>query len=99
MAKQKSNGAPLDPKKSRSLAIRSILKKSPKAKTTDVVAAVKKDYGYRVSRNMVTMVKTKSNMAADGRPKRIKGTKSDSPITSAAMWIEAIKLGRQLLKS
>jgi hypothetical protein len=46
---------------------------------------------------MVYMVKTKSNMAADGRPKRKKGT-PDSPMTSAATWIEAITAGRQLLQ-
>lgn len=99
MSKHLSNADRSDPKKNRSLAIRSVLKKTPKAKTKDVVASVKKDYGHRVSRNMVTMVKTKTNMATDGRPRRTKGMKSDSPITSAAMWINAIKLGRQLLKA
>jgi hypothetical protein len=99
MAKQMSNGDRSDPKKNRSLAIRKVLKKTPKAKTREVVVAVKRDYGHRVSRNMVTMVKTKSNMAADGRPKRTKGMKSDSPMYSPATWIDAIKIGRQLLKA
>jgi hypothetical protein len=88
-----------DPKKNKSHAIRNVLKKMPKAKATEVATAVKKEYGHRVSQNMVYMVKTKSNMASDGRPMRIKGTKSDSPIHSAALWIDAIKIGRQLLKA
>jgi len=88
-----------DPKKNKSLAIRNVLQKIPNGKATEVAAAVKKDYGHRVSQNMVYMVKTKSNMAADGRPRRTKTTKSDSPITSAAMWIDAIKIGRQLLNA
>lgn len=88
-----------DPKKNKSLAIRNVLKKLPNGKATEVAAVVKKDYGHNVSQNMVYMVKTKTNMAADGRPRRTKLSKSDSPITSAAMWIDAIKLGRQLLKA
>ncbi|MCE9557196.1 MAG: hypothetical protein K8T91_27930 [Planctomycetes bacterium] len=88
-----------DPKKNKSLAIRNVLKKLPSGKATEVAAVVKKDYGHNVSQNMVYMVKTKTNMAADGRPKRTKSSKSDSPITSAAMWIDAIKIGRQLLKA
>ncbi|MCE9546577.1 MAG: hypothetical protein K8T25_13805 [Planctomycetia bacterium] len=88
-----------DPKKNKSLAIRNVLQKMPGGKATEIAAAVKKDYGHKVSQNMVYMIKTKTNMIADGRPRRTKGTKSDSPITSAAMWIDAIKIGRQLLKA
>ena len=88
-----------DPKKNKSLAIRNVLKKMPSAKASLVTAAVKKEYGHGVSKNMVYMVKTKANMASDGRPKRTKTTRNDSPITSAAMWIDAIKIGRQLLKA
>jgi len=62
-----------------------------------VAEAVKKEYGHTVSANMVYMVKTKSNMASDGRPKKAKGEKS-STLTSAAEWVEAIKAARQLLK-
>jgi hypothetical protein len=48
---------------------------------------------------MIYMVKTKSNMASDGRPKRVKGAPRDNPMTTAAAWIDAIKSGRDLLKA
>jgi hypothetical protein len=93
MATKKSNNVAAersDPKKNKSLAIRNTLGKMPNAKASDVLAAVKKDYGHEVSQNMVYMVKTKTNMAADRR---------ESPITSPAMWVDAIKTARQLLKA
>jgi hypothetical protein len=100
MAKKKS--APgksdrSDPKTNKSLAVRNVLNKMPTAKATEVAEAVKKEYGHTVSANMVYMVKTKSNMASDGRPKKAKGEES-STLTSAAEWVEAIKAARQLLK-
>jgi hypothetical protein len=67
-----------------------LLKRMPNAKASEVAAAVKKEYGHEVSQNMIYMVKTKSNMAADRR---------ESPITSAALWVDAIKTARQLLKA
>jgi hypothetical protein len=90
--KKSSNGMPerSDPKKNKSLAIRNILGKMPNAKASDVLTAVKKEYGHEVSQNMIYMVKTKTNMAADRR---------QSPITSPAMWVDAIKIARQLLKA
>ena len=87
-----------DPKKNKSLAIRLVLEKQPKAATADIIAAVKKEYGHAVDPNRVYMVKTKNNMAADGRPKKSKATKRETPMTSAAMWVDAIKTARQLLK-
>jgi hypothetical protein len=71
----------------------------PTAKAKEVAAVVQKEYGHRVGPNIIYMVKTKSNMATDGRPRRTKGDKATSPMNSAASWIEAIKLGRQLLKA
>ena len=53
-----------DPKKNKSLAIRQVLKKMPKAKAAEVAAAVKQEYGHEVSQNQIYMVKTKSNMAS-----------------------------------
>lgn len=88
-----------DPKKNKSLAIRNVLQKSPRAKVSEVVAAVKKEYGHDVSKAMIYMIKTKRNMASDGRAKRLKGSASDTPMTSAAMWVNAIKLARELLKA
>src|SRR4051794_21854821 len=93
MATKKSNNGMQersDPKKNKSLAIRNILGKMPNAKASDVLSAVKKEYGHEVSQNMIYMVKTKTNMAADRR---------QSPITSPAMWVDAIKVARQLLKA
>lgn len=100
MAKKKappSTSDRSDPKKNKSLAIRLALKKTPGAKASDVADAVKKEYGHTVSANMVYMVKTKSNMASDGRPKKVKGEKS-SPLNSADQWVNAIKTARQLLQ-
>ncbi|HEX3870059.1 MAG TPA: hypothetical protein VHV77_06465 [Pirellulales bacterium] len=87
-----------DPKKNKSLAIRNILKKLPAAKATEIAGAVKKEYGHHVNPNMIYMVKTKANMASDGRPKKSKTDGSSTPMTSAALWVEAIKTARQLLK-
>jgi hypothetical protein len=97
MAKRKVDRS--DPRKNKSLAIRMLLKRMPDAKAKDIAAAVQKDFGHKVGQNMVYMVKTKSNMASDGRPKRIKNAARDNPMTTAAMWIDAIKIGRELLKA
>jgi len=86
-----------DPRKNKSLAIRTVLQKLPGAKAKEVAAAVHKEFGHKVSQNMIYMVKTKSNMAADGRPRRSKSVARDIPMTTAALWIDAIKLGRELL--
>jgi hypothetical protein len=93
MARKKaSNGKPnrTDPHSNKSLAIRLVLRKMPTAKASQIADAVKKEYGHEVNQNMVYMVKTKTNMAADRR---------ESPITSAALWVDAIKTARQLLKA
>jgi hypothetical protein len=87
-----------DPKQNKSLAIRNVLIKMPKAKASEVAEAVKKEFGHDVKQNMVYMVKTKANMALDGRSSKAKGGK-DSPLNSAARWVEAIKIGRELLKA
>jgi hypothetical protein len=84
-----------DPKVNKSLSIRMMLKKMPGAKASEIVAAVKKEYGHQVAQNMVYMVKTKGTMATNR--KSTKGPKG-SPMTSAALWIEAIKIARQLLQ-
>lgn len=86
-----------DPAANKSLAIRNVLKKMPTATASEVSAAVKKEYGHTVGTNIVYMVKTKLNMASDGRPKR-KG-KSSTPMTSAALWVDAIKSARQLINA
>jgi hypothetical protein len=87
-----------DPKNNKSLAIRTVLKKMPTAKAKAVAGAVKKEFGHDVSSNMIYMVKTKTNMAGDGRPKKPKSAGNGSPMRRAALWIDAIKTARQLLK-
>ena len=88
-----------DPKKNKSLAIRLVLKKKPDAKAAEVAAGVKKEYGHTINPNQIYMIKTKANMASDGRPRKAKSAKSDTPLVSAAMWVDAIKTARQLLKA
>ena len=99
MVKKLNKSDRADPKKNKSLAIRMVLRKNGNAKVADVATAVKKEFGHEVSKNMIYMVKTKTNKASDGRAKRIKGSKSDNPMNSAGSWVEAIKLARQLLKA
>lgn len=101
MAKKTSagNNDRLDPKKNKSLAVRNVLQKMPTAKAADVVAAVKKEYGHTIGPNVVYMLKTKGNMATDGRAKRLKTDKRDNPMTTPALWVEAIKMARSLLEA
>jgi hypothetical protein len=101
MAAKDSMGKPdrSDPKKNKSLAIRTVFKKTPSAKAAEVVAAVKKEYGHVVSQNMVYMVKTKSNMSSDGRVKKPKATRFGTPMTNTARWVKAIKTAKHLLKA
>jgi hypothetical protein len=101
MAAKKSKSDRTDPKKNKSLAIRNVIQKMPTAKAGEIAEAVKKEYGHSVKVNMIYMVKTKSNMAADGRPKtkKAKSKSGDTPMTSPALWIDAIHVARQLLKA
>lgn len=101
MAKKTNKSDRSDPKKNKSLAIRTVLGKMPNAKAAEIVAGVKKEFGHDVKQNMVYMVKTKVNMAADrssGRS-RSNGSKSNGAPSSAAEWVDAIKIARQLLKA
>ena len=88
-----------DPKKNKSLAIRTMLKKMPNAKASEVVDAVKKEFGLQVAQNMVYMVKTKTTMHTAGGTKKRNISDKKSPMTSAALWVEAIKIARQLLRA
>lgn len=85
-----------DPKKNKSMAIRKVLAGMPNAKATEIVDAVKKQYGHTVNPNRVYMVKTKGNMAKT-RKLTNTATSKGSP-EGAAQWVEAIKIARQLLK-
>src|SRR5690242_14676354 len=97
--KQLSKSDRTDPKKNKSLAIRLVLRRKPNAKASEVAAAVKKEFGHEINKNQIYMIKTKANMASDGRPKKTGGEKNGTPLTSPALWVDAIKTARQLLKA
>jgi hypothetical protein len=65
----------------------SMLTKMPSAKASEVVAAVKKEYGHEVRQNLIYLVKTKSIMAADRR---------ESPITTVVLCDAAASYQRIL---
>lgn len=101
MAKRKSSRNPerSNPGNNKSLAVRTVLKKAPRAKASDVVDAVKKEYGHDVGKNRVYMIKTKGNMSTDGRATKPKVAENSSRLTTAVQWIDAIKIAKQLLKA
>jgi hypothetical protein len=87
-----------DPKQNKSLAIRTVLQGMPAAKAIDVAAEVKKQFGHTVSVNQIYMIKTKNSMAR--RPKSVRKAAAASrngKLTSAALWVDAIKIAKQLL--
>src|ERR1043165_6001065 len=88
-----------DPKQNKSLAIRNVLQKTPTASAKEVVDAVKSEYGLKVSTPQVYMLKTKGKMAKTKkrRAKAGKAPTAASPMNSAATWVSAIKIGRDLL--
>jgi hypothetical protein len=103
MAKKAASGDRNDPKQNKSLAIRTVLEKMPQAKAADVAQAVKKEYGHDVKVNFIYMLKTKANMKAGQRKRKraANGTSQAAPakarMNSAATWVGAIKIARQLL--
>jgi hypothetical protein len=95
-----------DPHKNISLAIRNVLKDMPKAKASEVVDEVKRQYGHAISTNRVYMIKTKLNMSGGGRKKRrgavaaakaTGGAGNGAALGSTAQWVEAIKQAKKLL--
>lgn len=51
-----------DPRSNKSLAIREIIAKMPKAKAAEIAEAVKAEYGHTVTSTLVYLVKSKSNV-------------------------------------
>jgi len=96
-----------DPHQNKSLAIRLVLRKTPKASTDDIIAAVKSEYGHTVVPTTIYMVKTKKNMKKGKRSKKAaaaSGAASGNGKVAARTkkmstdnWVDAIKLARQLL--
>lgn len=100
MAK-KAKGDRSDPKTNKSLAIRTVLAKTPKAKGSEIVDAVKKEFGHDVSVNMVYMIKTKQNMKSNRRKpggEKMALSNGAGP-GSANEWVNAIRIGRELLNA
>ena len=98
MAK-KSKADRTDPKKNKSLAIRSVVATMPNAKAKEIVAAVQTEYGLKVTPTLVYLVKSKSNMKADRRARKPDGGGVKVPMNSAASWVDAIRLAKQLLRA
>jgi hypothetical protein len=97
----KSKSDRSDPKKNKSLAIRTVLERNPESRAADVVTDVKKEFGHDVKQNMVYMVKTKLNMKSQGQGRKRRqtaGANGQATLSSAAQWVEAIKIARNLLR-
>jgi hypothetical protein len=94
------SGDRTDPKQNKSLAIRNVLKGMPKAKGMEIAAEVKKQFGHSVSVNQIYMIKTKANMRK--RPKSVRKVAAadrKGKLTSAVLWVDAIKIAKQLLNA
>ena|SRR5436305_1061950 len=87
-----------DPKQNKSLAIRTVMKGMPTSKATEIAAEVKKQFGHTVSVNQIYMMKTKSSMATRSKAERRAAAATRSgKLSSAALWVDAIKIARRLL--
>jgi hypothetical protein len=100
MAKKQNafKGDRKDPKQNKSLAIRMVLKSMPASKATEVAAEVKKQFGHAVSVNQIYMIKTKTSMKKRAKSERKSAAAAtNGRLSSAAMWVDAIKLAKLLL--
>jgi len=89
-----------DPKQNKSLAIRTVLKGMPTNKAAEVAAEVKKQFGHTVGSNQIYMIKTKLNMSKQTKAvRRASSTSAKGKLTSAVMWVDAIKIAKQLLNA
>ncbi len=89
-----------DPKQNKSLAIRTVLKDMPTNKATEVAAEVKKQFGHTVGSNQIYMIKTKLSMGKRSKAGRKPGSsRANGKLSSAAMWVDAIKIAKQLLSA
>jgi hypothetical protein len=95
MAK-KSKADRADPRSNKSLAIRNVLEKMPKAKGAEIIAAVQSEYGHKVTPTLVYLVKSKAGVKAS---RRAAGKGKPATKTSNMEWIESIRQARRLLQS
>ena len=94
------SGDRTDPKQNKSLAIRTVLKGMSNAKATEVADEVKKQFGHTVSVNQIYMIKTKANMHRRSKSvRRVARADRGSRLSSATMWVDAIKIAKQLLSA
>jgi len=94
------SGDRTDPKQNKSLAIRTVLKGMSNSKASEVAAEVKKQFGHTVSVNQIYMIKTKQSMKRRPKSARQAGSgNGSSKLSSAALWVDAIKLAKQLLSA
>jgi hypothetical protein len=94
------SGDRTDPKQNKSLAIRTVLKGMPTSKASEVAAEVKKQFGHTVGSNQIYMIKTKLNMSKQTKAVRRASSRSaNGKLSSAVMWVDAIKIAKQLLNA
>ena len=68
------------------------------SKASEVAAEVKKQFGHTVSVNQIYMLKTKQSMKRRPKSARKAGSPSgNGRLSSAALWVDAIKIAKQLL--
>ena len=102
MAKKRKafSGDRTDPKQNKSLAIRTVLQSMPTNKAADVAAEVKKQYGHSVGSNQIYMIKTKLNMSRNTKAvRRASKSSARGKLSSAVMWVDAIKIAKHLLEA
>ena len=90
-----------DPQQNKSLAVRNIIKKLPTAKFAEVAKAVKEEYGHEIPNSLFYTLKAKGNMKANRKANKAQATPTNvtrAPMNTAALWVDAIKIARQLLK-
>jgi hypothetical protein len=93
------SGDRTDPKQNKSLAIRTVAKSMPTAKATEIAAEVKKQFGHSVGTNQIYMIKTKMNISKRRRAgRKAAAAPVADKLSSAAMWVEAIKAAKHLLE-
>ena len=98
-ASAKGQSKRLDPFSNKSLAVRMVVGKMPKAKASEVAQAVKDEYGHDVTDIAVYGIRNKLKQQSNGhvvepQPTTASRSSANEPYAS----LEAIRTARQLLK-
>lgn len=96
MAKKASKADRADPRTNKSLAIRNVIAKLPKAKAAEIAEAVKAEYGHTVTPTLIYLVKSKAGVKAS---RKAAGRAKPTSKTSREDWIDSIRHARRLLQS